>query len=60
MSYGECELLLSGAPVTDPYGRSAVTDEAPRCWRCNRILALSVTRPWAIRCSRCKAENRHE
>lgn len=44
----------------DPYGRGAVTDEAPRCWRCNRLLAVLVTRPWVIRCSRCKAENKSQ
>lgn len=44
--------------MSDPYGRTAVMDKEPRCWRCNRIVALFVTRPWAIRCSRCKAEVR--
>lgn len=32
-------------------------DGEPRCWRCNRKLAEWVTRPWRIRCGRCKAEN---
>jgi hypothetical protein len=46
--------------MSDPYGRTVVTDEAPRCWRCNRVLAVFVTRPWALKCSRCKAENRSQ
>lgn len=33
------------------------TDHNPACWRCGRILAGIVTRPWQIRCQRCKAEN---
>ena len=36
------------------------TDEEPRCWKCNRLLAETVTRPWQIRCRRCKAVNRRE
>lgn len=44
--------------MTDPYGRAAVTDLTPRCWRCNRLLAEAVTRPWLIRCGRCKATNK--
>jgi hypothetical protein len=42
----------------DVYGRGASTDEAPRCWRCSRLLAELVTRPWSIRCGRCKATNK--
>lgn len=42
----------------DPYGRSAQADENPRCWRCNRLLAIFLTRPWHLRCSRCKADNK--
>jgi phage FluMu protein Com len=49
---------MSGQP--DAYGRGVVTDEAPRCWRCNRLLAVRVSRPWEIRCSRCKADNKSE
>jgi phage FluMu protein Com len=41
----------------DPYGRTVLSDETPRCWRCARVIALLVTRPWQIRCSRCKAMN---
>jgi phage FluMu protein Com len=33
------------------------TDVAPRCWKCRKLLAEKVTRPWVIRCGRCKAEN---
>ena len=39
----------------DAYGRGAATDRAVRCWRCNKLLALYVTRPWRIACGRCKA-----
>jgi len=42
----------------DAYGRGAQSDDKPRCWRCNRLLALQVTRPWVIVCSRCKAPNK--
>lgn len=41
----------------DLYGREAVTDHEPRCWRCNRKLAHYMTRPWSVQCSRCKAAN---
>lgn len=44
------------AAVGDPYGGSA-EDVEPRCWRCNKMLALKVTRPWTIICHRCKARN---
>jgi phage FluMu protein Com len=46
-------------PEGDLYGRS-LGDERPRCWRCQRLLAELVTRPWAIRCGRCKALNQSE
>lgn len=51
---------MSEPPVdtSSAYGRQVVTDEKPRCWRCNRVLAWMVTRPWAIKCGRCRAENR--
>lgn len=42
----------------DPYGRTSASDDKPRCWRCNRLLAVLVTRPWMITCSRCKAPNK--
>lgn len=47
---------MTDAPA-DPYGRGATADEKPRCWRCERLLAEMVTRPWRIVCSRCKASN---
>jgi phage FluMu protein Com len=43
--------------VSDGYGRTVITDSAPRCWRCSRLLALFVSRPWKMRCPRCKATN---
>lgn len=46
--------------MSDPYGRGARTEEKPRCWRCNRLLAELVTAPWKIICSRCKAVNARE
>ena len=33
------------------------TDAKPRCWHCRRLLAEQVSRPWAIRCGRCKKVN---
>ncbi len=44
------------------YGRSnegdVLADDGPRCSNCNKLLAIFVTRPWFIRCVRCKADNR--
>ena len=37
-----------------------MTDNDPRCWRCGRVLAEYMSRPWSKRCHRCKAENRSE
>ena len=34
-----------------------MTDQRPRCWRCGRVLAEKLTRPWELKCSRCKAAN---
>lgn len=31
-------------------------DVEPRC-SCGKLLAVALTRPWAIRCGRCKADN---
>lgn len=56
VSAGDAPVPASG----DAYGRSSHSDEKPRCWRCNRLLAVLVTRPWAITCTRCKAQNAHE
>ena len=41
----------------DPYARGENRDEFPRCWRCNRILAEFLSRPWKLNCGRCKATN---
>jgi hypothetical protein len=50
-------------PVADkairPADRKAVP-EAPRCWRCGRLLAWEVGQPWRIQCQRCRAENASE
>lgn len=37
-----------------------VTVERPRCWRCGRVFAYRVTRPYEIQCSKqeCKAINK--
>lgn len=48
------------SPQPDGYGDQVEphpSDSAVRCWRCARLLAALVTRPWSIKCSRCKAEN---
>ena len=44
-------------PKTTP--KQPVTDYAPRCKGCGRMLAIQVTRPWRISCSnhRCKTLN---
>ena len=34
-----------------------VTDIYPRCWRCDKLLAEELTRPWRIECQRCNAMN---
>jgi hypothetical protein len=41
----------------DVYGDEPKTDEKPRCWRCEKLLAEKLTRPWVIVCARCKAKN---
>jgi phage FluMu protein Com len=40
-----------------PEGPITTTDTQPRCRECNKMLAMLVTRPWVIQCSRCKASN---
>ena len=35
-------------------------DVQPRCTVCHKLLAEKVTRPWSIRCGRCKNENHSE
>ena len=44
----------------NPYGEGATKDDKPRCWRCEKLLAESLTRPWVIACTRCKAKNAKE
>ena len=34
-----------------------VIDREPRCWRCHKMLANYLTRPWDVSCVRCKAKN---
>lgn len=34
-----------------------LSDLVPRCHNCNKLLAEKVTRPWVIRCGRCKCTN---
>lgn len=46
--------------MSDPYGRGAVTENDVRCWRCDKLLAEMVSRPWRIRCRACKAINKGE
>jgi phage FluMu protein Com len=46
--------------MSDPYGRGAVSDADVRCWRCDKLLAELVSRPWRIRCRFCKAVNKGE
>lgn len=45
--------LVAQQPRPKPF-----RDHSPRCTACARILAGYVTRPWSIRCQRCKTENR--
>jgi phage FluMu protein Com len=33
------------------------SDLQPRCKQCGKLLAEKVTRPWVIRCGRCKTTN---
>jgi hypothetical protein len=53
MSDQVVDLLLT---VQQPR-RAPITDREPRCWRCRRVLASVVTRPWRMRCAKCRAEN---
>jgi len=39
------------------YGKTVQTDTSPRCWRCSKLLAEHVSRPWSIVCPRCKGRN---
>lgn len=46
-----------GTPDGDPAVPAQVTDYRPRCWKCGRVLGRYISRPWSIRCRRCKATN---
>lgn len=37
--------------------RSKMTDLRPRCHKCNKALALVLSRPWCVICHRCKSMN---
>jgi hypothetical protein len=37
-----------------------IGDERPRCEGCNKLLAELVTRPWTIKCVRCKTINKKD
>jgi hypothetical protein len=54
--YGRGGAASSSRPSLSPQVQ-AVQETGVRCWRCERLLAEMVTRPWAIRCGRCKARN---
>ncbi len=40
--------------------KALATDIEPRCWNCGRMLGEELTRPWTLRCTKCKARNRRE
>lgn len=42
---------------SNPTGPAHVTDYQPRCWKCGRMLGKYFSRPWSIKCRRCKATN---
>jgi hypothetical protein len=39
-------------------GLLVTADEKPRCWRCNGMFAIYLTRPWIVKCRRCRAVNK--
>jgi len=43
--------------TAEPPPASATIDHEPRCWRCGRRLAEYISRPWSLRCQKCKAPN---
>ena len=51
---------IAGQAMSDPYGRGVVSESDVRCWRCDKLLAELVSRPWRIRCRSCKAVNKGE
>jgi hypothetical protein len=46
--------MIGTSPETSP----PIVDQRPRCWRCNKELAVFVTRPWHLDCPRCHAPNK--
>ena len=52
MSAGETETVVTTG------AHDLITDQRPRCYRCGRVLAACLTRPWELRCRRCGAPNR--
>jgi len=37
--------------------KSLVTDTEIRCWNCKRLLIAKASRPWEIKCHRCRSQN---
>jgi len=50
---------ITGKPERQTHERDKIlsTDHAVRCGGCNKMLAEMVSRPWRIRCPRCKETN---
>jgi phage FluMu protein Com len=40
--------------------RCVAVDVNPRCWSCRKRIGIRFTRPWALRCPRCKEMNPKE
>lgn len=57
MSLPDPEPSLYGKQPSEDEGER-IGDIQPRCDECGKLLAELVTRPWLIRCVRCKAENK--
>lgn len=47
-------------PGAAPLPVPPITDIEPRCWRCDRMLAYLMSRPWRVKCSKCNAINASE
>jgi phage FluMu protein Com len=45
---------MSNVRTTD---NAPVVDREPRCRYCNKKLGEALTRPWRIKCVRCKRRN---
>jgi phage FluMu protein Com len=48
---------VASVSVTTRAETPAIVDQEPRCWRCNRLLAYFLARPWRLKCERCNAVN---